>query len=396
MGQCDRFLDIVIRHDGGHRPEGLDVVNGGSRERLVAVEKHRIEEGALLGIAREDPDIVGIAGDDLGIGGEVANALADLVTLRKAGERSHANPFVGRIAERRFRKTIAERLDQGLDMRPGRDHAADRRAFLAGLRGHLAGDFLDEEIEFLRAGAGIRAENGGVEAVGLHGEAHRIGNDSRMRLQLAPGPGRAGEGHGVLAFDMIEQVADGTGHQLQCAFGQDAGLDDAPDHEFREVRRLAGRLDQRGYARDQRRGDLLEHAPDGEVERVDMDRDPVQRGQDMLGGKAVVLGQKLDITVGENPRVRQLAAGLRRIGQHRAYAAFDVDPAIGAGRARERALGIELLLHVHQDLTEGFQHLRALVEGQRTQVRAANLAAIGERGGKIDAGRIDECDCGTR
>ena len=72
---------------------------------------------------------------------------------------------------------------------------------------HLAGDLLDEEVELRRARPGVGAEDRGVEAVGLHREADGVLDHRRMAAQLAPGPGGAGEGHDVLAGDVVEQVA---------------------------------------------------------------------------------------------------------------------------------------------------------------------------------------------
>ena len=180
-----------------------------------------------------------------------------------------------------------------------------------------------------RAGGGVGAEDRGVEAVGLHGEAGGVLDDRRARLELAAGPGGAGEGDGVLPGHVVEQVAGRAGDQLDRALGQDARLDDAADDEFGQVGGLAGRLHDRGDAGDEGRRDLLKHAPDREVEGVDVDRDAGQRGEDVLGGEGRVLRQHLDVAVGEDAGVRQLTAGLGGVGEQRAGAALDVDPAVG-------------------------------------------------------------------
>jgi hypothetical protein len=134
-----------------------------------------------------------------------------------------------------FGKPVAQRLDQIVDIVAWDDDAPDGRAFLSGFHRHFARRFLHEQIEFGRTGRCIRPQDGRVQAVGLHGEAHGIGDDCPVRLELLPGPGGAGESHHVLPGHMIEQVADRTGNQLQRAFGQDARLDDAAHHQLGQV-----------------------------------------------------------------------------------------------------------------------------------------------------------------
>ena len=57
------------------------------------------------------------------------------------------------------------------------------------------------------------------------------------------------------------------------ALGEDAGLDDAAYDQLGEVRRLAGRLHDGRQPGQERRRELLEEAPDREVERVDLHGD---------------------------------------------------------------------------------------------------------------------------
>ena len=242
LRQRDRLVEGVVGHDGRDRAEGLDVVDGGGGERRAAEEDDRVQEGALLGVAGGERDLVGVAGYDLGLGGELADALADLAALVEAGERAHAGGLVGGVAEGGLGQAVAEGGDDGVGEGAGGDDAADRGALLAGLDGHLAGDLADEEVEFGRAGAGVGAEDRGVEAVGLHGEAGGVLDDRRVGLELAPRRGRAGEGDGVLAGDVVEQVAGRAGDELEGALRQDAGFDDAADDELGQVGGLARRL----------------------------------------------------------------------------------------------------------------------------------------------------------
>ena len=83
------------------------------------------------------------------------------------------------VAEGGLREAVAEGGDERVGEGARGDDAADGGALLARLHGHLAGDLLDEEVELRRAGGGVGAEDRGVEAVGLHGEADGVLDDRR-------------------------------------------------------------------------------------------------------------------------------------------------------------------------------------------------------------------------
>ena len=142
-------------------------------------------------------------------------------------------------------------------------------------------------------GAASRPEHAGVDRIGLADEAHRVRDDRRMRAQLLRRARRTRERHDVLARQMIEQIAEAAADQLQRALRQDAGLDDAPDHQLGEIGSRGRRLHDRRHAGQQRRRQLLEHAPDREVERVDVDRRAFQRHADVLADERAGLRQHL-------------------------------------------------------------------------------------------------------
>ncbi len=87
---------------------------------------------------------------------------------------------------------------------------------------------------------------------------------------------------------MIEQVADTAADQLQAPRRQDARLDDAPYDQFRQVRGARCRLDDRRHAGRERRCEFLEHAPHGEVERIDVYRGAQLRRVDVLSDERAV------------------------------------------------------------------------------------------------------------
>ena len=119
-------------------------------------------------------DGVRIAGDDAGRFRQLRHRRADAVELGAAGEGAHLRRLLARIADADPGEALGKRVLHRVEMRGRRHGTADGGAFLARLGGHLARDLLDEQIEFGRAGRGVRAEDRGVEAVPLGDEAHRI------------------------------------------------------------------------------------------------------------------------------------------------------------------------------------------------------------------------------
>ena len=63
-------------------------------------------------------------------------------------------------------------------------------------------------------------------------------------------------------------------------------LDDAPDDELGEVGGRGRGLDDRRHAGEQRRRQLLEHAPDREIERIDVHRRAFERHADVLADES--------------------------------------------------------------------------------------------------------------
>ena len=164
---------------------------------------------------------------------------------------------------------------------------------------------------------------------------------------------------------MVEQIADAAADQLQRAFGQNSGFDDVAEHQFRQIGGLARRLDDGGDAGEQAGRELLQHAPAGKVEGVDVDGDARQRRQDMLRGERAVARQALGLAFDEERLRRQFAPAARGIGEQHAEAAFDVDGAVGARRAGGEGELVEFLLALGQILPERLQHVGAGVEVER-------------------------------
>ena len=157
-------------------------------------------------------------------GDQLADLAADVVALGAADTSAPMRVSLSRgsptlVAASRSRD---RRLDR-VEMLGRRHGAADGGAFLPRLDRHLVDDFLDEQVEFGRAGRGVGAEDRGVEAVLLGDEADAFAQHDRVRLELERGRGRAGEADHVLPGQMVEQVADAADDQLHRAVGEQPG-----------------------------------------------------------------------------------------------------------------------------------------------------------------------------
>ena len=118
-------------------------------------------------------------------------------------------------------------------------------------------------------------------------------------------------------------------------------------------------------------------APDREIERVDVHRDAAARHQHVACRRS-------------GPSCRAASPGLRApgcptaarccrcgVGEQRAGAALDVDPAVGAGRAGVVRDRVELFLALDQVRGQRLQARGALLEIERQQRRHAGAARVG-------------------
>ena len=110
----------------------------------------------------------------------------------RLGEWSHPHALDRRIADLHAAESLAQRGDDVVHHPVRHDRPADRRTLLAGLRRHLAHDFLHEQVELFAAGNGVRSENRAVERVRFLVEAHACSRRStRVSLSFRPVVGRA-------------------------------------------------------------------------------------------------------------------------------------------------------------------------------------------------------------
>ncbi len=391
--ELDRLLDRVVSDDRGDRAEGLDRM-GGLRQGIREVQEHGLQEGAFgceTGRAVGEPHLglVERAHDDLAARRhELADAGEHLGLLLAAHERPHRHALGTRVAhDDALGDACGHRRDEAVDLPGGHDRPTDARALLPGLDGQLGHERLDVGVELGAPGDGIRAEDRGVERVGLPREAHSPVHDVRMRAQRVRGARRAGESQEVPVVEVVEQVARGTRDELQRPLRQDARLDHGAHGRLGEVHRRRRGLDDRGHPGEERRRELLEHAPDREVEGVDLHRDARQARVDVLAEEGAVLGEHLGRPVDDEVRVRQLAAALRSEGEEHPDAAVDVDHRIAARRTGLRGHRVELLAPAVEILGELLELEGALVEGERSEGGLAYGARVVDR--TRDVGALD-------
>ena len=151
-----------------------------------------------------------------------------------------------------------------------------------------------------------------------------------------------------------------------------------------EVARRRRRLGDARHAGEEGRRELLEQAPDREVERVDVDGDAAARHQDVRRRELPLLAEHDRRPFVQDVARRQLVAAHRRVCVQRAGAAFDVDPAVAARRAGVARDRVELFLAFAEVGGERLQARRALLEVEREQRRAAGAARERERLAEID------------
>ena len=269
----------------------------------------------------------------------------------------------------------------------GDEGAADRGALLSGLDGHLGDDAGDEEVEFLGAGGGIGTEQGEVQRVRLGEEAGAALGHAVESRQLAGGVRGTGERNRVLFGEVVEERGDVTVDQLDRAVGEQTGFDHVVDDRAGQVGGVGGGFDDDRDAGDEHRSELLEHAPDGEVEGVDLQRESLPGGEDVATDEGAVLRQALDSAVEVDGRVRHLAAGDAGVGEEGADSAFDVNEGVALSGARGEGDLVVVLRALHEVGRELLEDHTALVEGELLELGDSGGPSMVGDGGEVDSGR---------
>ena len=381
-GQGHGLVQLVVGHQRAHGAEGLHVVHGRVRPRIAAQQQRRAKEGAL-GHALADGRESG-AQAPAGIGAkhhfvaarEQRHALGHVGLLRPGGQRAHLHAFHGRITHHGLGQARGESFRHGVHVPARHDGAADGGAFLPGLGRHLARHFLHEQLEGLVIRPHLGRQHRAVQRIGLgvegNGARHQVGVHSQAGGRV----GRAGESDHVGLGEAVQQVPRAADDELQAAWGQQAGVVDHAHHRFGEVAGGRGRLADAGHARQEAGCELLQQAPDGEVEGVDVHRHPAPRHQDVRAREHTRLAQGHRRALMHHVARGQVARAHTGIGEQRAGAALDVDPAVGARGAGVAREGVERLLSLQQVRRQRLQHGGALLEVQLQQRGDAHRAGV--------------------
>ena len=215
----------------------------------------------------------------------------------------------------------------------------------------------------------------------------------RRRPQLEGCFGGAGEADDILICQMVEHVAQSAGNQLQRAVRKQAAVKNDAHGAFRDVAGCGGGLHDRRHPSQQGRGQFLKHAPDGEIERVYMNRRSLKRRADMLAQEGAGFRKLLHRAVKEDVRVRHFPSAFGSEYEHRSDSAVDVDQAVGLGGSGIEGDVVKRLLALRHMQSQRFEHLGALVERHRAQRGSAFGARVVQHGRRIQrvvAGAADE------
>jgi hypothetical protein len=179
---------------------------------------------------------------------------------------------------------------------------------------------------------------------------------------------------------VLEQVANAAADQLHGARRQNPGFHHDAQGALGEIRGLGRRLDDRRHAREQRRRQLFQHAPDREVERVDVHRGALKRHTDVLADEGAGPGEGFEPAIHIHPAVGKLACALACINEQGADAPVDINPGITLGRPGGVGQLVELVLVFTEEFRERFEQTRSLVKRQPPQVGAAHFARVRQHG----------------
>jgi hypothetical protein len=381
IDEADRFDEAGVGHERRDGTERFDLVNAGCFQGGIAPEQCRSDEAAVHRTAVVDVNVPRRYNPRFLRKLELDDLLMNVVTLCGVDERAHRDAFSAWIADNDFGEGLFERDFGGIDHVGGHDGATNGGAFLARLHRHLAHDFLDEEVELRRAGCGVGAQHGGVQRIAFGDEAHAFARDDGVTLQLLGSFGGASERDDVLAGQVIEQVADGSEHELDCALRKHFRFDQHAEGGFGELCACGRRFDDRGHACEQRWRQFFKHAPDGEVEGVDVNGRAFQRRHHVLTDERALLRQTFDGAVDQDRigGVRAASWRRRRTFRRRLRCRSSRRSSLHLCRRRERRAR-----PAGQDrIAQGFEHPRAIVERQLAERGATDVARVGEGGCEV-------------
>ena len=262
--------------------------------------------------------------------------------------------------------------------------------FCPALDGHLGDQLPDVQVELRRTRRDIDAEHGEVQRISLGAEPHTVLHHRAVRAEQRRRRCGPGEGDGVLLGQQVEQAPRSAGDQLQAALGQQPGGDDLLDHGLGQVGRLRRGLHHGRHAGQERRGQLFQHPPDREVERVDLQGDAAARRVDVLADELPGAAESFHRPVDEHRGVGQFPAALAGIGEQHPDAAVDVDDGIPLRGTGPRRDGIELFAFAVQVGGQRLERQGPLVKGHVPQRWSTNGSRMIQHGHHVDRVGADD------
>ncbi|MNV75092.1 hypothetical protein D3C71_1683570 [compost metagenome] len=166
---------------------------------------------------------------------------------------------------------------------------------------------------------------------------------------------------------MIQQVARTAADQADRPHRDQAAVDDGFDHRLGDLRGSGSRFNDRGHPGKPGGRQFFQHPPAGKVKGVDMHRHTGFGCQHVARGKTAFLRQGDQLVFWPQGVIGQFATAEAGVGEHRADAAFDIHPAVRAGRAGLSRQGIKMIFLAQQMFGDRFQHCRAFDKGHRAK-----------------------------
>src|SRR5262245_15648245 len=146
---------------------------------------------------------------------------------------------------------------------------------------------------------------------------------------------------------MRNQIARAADEERERALRQQLAVDDELHDAVREHGRAGGRLAEDGHAREQRYRRFLSESPGGEVEGVDVHRNPMARHRDVLAVEARRATELDAVSVNEETRVSQC---VRYLGKGK--------------QGRDRAVDVELRIRARVAAVRDAELVQILVLGR--------------------------------
>ena len=293
-GQRQRFVEAVVGHQRADRAEGLDVVHGVVAQRVARQQQRRREERALghaLAPRREAVALAVAPARRLCISAATRSATSCLLRPARparpcARPRSDGSPTTILASRARSVSATSSTCWRGTMARRMAVHFWPALTVIS--RATSLTNRSNSSSSGVTSGARIAQLSESASALNGIEWRTRFGC-TRSLAAVSAEPVKVTTSRAV---EPVEQVAGAADHQLQAALGQQARLDDQAHRGFGEVAGRGGRLADAGHARQEAGRELLEQAPDREVEGVDVHRDAAARHQDVRAGEAALLAQR--------------------------------------------------------------------------------------------------------